>query len=228
MFVIVGQSNPDIPVYQVCHQDLKDKGATKNIHRNLLLSLALPLEESTSQPETPLRSGKTNHQVERLAPQNEDESDSEEESLGFRVELPALHENQPMPHVDSTHESEVADGLHQVSVSENNTERNETHENVGRGPEDPWPNCSASEADSEDNTEQDNFPEEDAHSSPSLRRTGRVRRPPEFFGHNVGFMGLRARMKDWSETAQMLLKLAYSLPKQRDLIFTLLWDVIPN
>jgi transposase InsO family protein len=197
VFIIEDQPNPDVPVYRLRQED--GKGKLKVLHRNLILPLALPLEEPVEVKEK--------SQVGRdYIPSDKNvvvEDSSSEEDVSFHVQFPTGH-------VDQTTITPEAD-------SALNESRGEA--------EDPWPHWSGSGSEGEVDSE------DEAEAMPPkcdvpLRRTRRNRRPPDHYGHNVGYSSLQAKAESsWKETAHALLTLAFALPSQREVIFQLLKEM---
>jgi len=75
VYLLVGQLDPQIPVYQIQRED--GIGGVKTVHRNLILPLALPLPTEVKEPTKPIRKEYIVPDIQAHIPESSDEEENE-------------------------------------------------------------------------------------------------------------------------------------------------------
>ena len=167
-YVILDRPDEKLPVYTV--QKASRQGPKRTLHRNMLLPLALPLlrgnrkSSAASQDRTALT---------QKAPENPVSESSDESDCGD-LPLPLLAASDPAGVL-----AEEAAGIAPAEVMSDISD-----DDAADGTRESDHDGAASQSSDPDSV-QDDGDDSDAETEP--RRSGRSRRPPDRFGHNVGF-----------------------------------------
>jgi hypothetical protein len=271
IYIVKRQPNREIPVYSLSKED--GSGGEKILHRNMLLPLAIPLREETSDVSHSVLERKAKPQKELLSQKKSEEatdssSEEEMEQVVYRwksrrivpVNLPysgnrsrvneereACQEGSKSPNimgVEGLPEGQHESGSHEVEQNAVNKVQEEYA--TGTVSVDPGPSqsdvdvtvgnpggdiasavrnnepiengLSWSIAESETNKSQHDASESAGEQVPVVRRSNRVRRPPDRYGDWVSCPVQVSSV--WKDKCDYLVELRQHFPDKKDAIFT--------
>ena len=233
VYVVVEQPNTDIPVFKV-HPE-RGEGADKILHRNFLLPLSLP-NPDLNVTFNPGKIGAAPTRATRNSRNVSEESESEvdcEEDVDFIVSIAEDYEQFPnvsMPvsvddnpqistEVDASSDLERSSRFPSVSGVSSPASVDLQSES-GSSPR----HASAATSD----IQQDHVDDADQEFEPDQRRSTRVRKKPDFYGHNVMISAVNATNdnQSWQFKVYVLLHLMYLFPLQsNEIMNTMLYLV---
>jgi hypothetical protein len=177
-YKVLGQPNPDIPVFTVQRED--GEGRKRNPHKNLLLPVG-DIRETPVKPVPKPRVRTLKPKSPQIRPaliDTEDES-SDEEPIELVVVVPVADSNDK-PITAETELEDPTDNAVAVSESDGDAYSQEAHDEINANETDSDVTCRSASTEKSDDETPDEHPVNISFSGSEepVRRSGRQRKPP--------------------------------------------------
>ena len=220
IYKITAKDNPDIPVYQVIKSD--GSGKKRTLHRNHLMPLLQTLRDRSLED--------TTSRTEREGPSSSSSSDAtqhlnELEEENERMRCHVTTKNDIKTGTNERVQKDIDTGRNRNSDNESdiveNTD-NESDNEEGLGIQNTLDAHTDSDSEQEqdidsldqENEQSDNDSEVTGDSHRSIRRSTRMRRPPDRYG--IAFSHQHRACSDWKDRVSVLTHLVTVFPHKSD------------